>query len=221
MSISWVAFGTRNSFATATTRTNGSMPVGFASGDLLISICCIHNTDDITPTGAGWQELAQWTGAGMTTIAMWKISDGTETTGPQYDWTNAAAGFTLMYCWRSTVGFATPVVKNTNTGSTSTHSVTGFNATSAGAWAVYMDQALANTALATPAGWTEDRDGGSATSVDRDTAGHKELAGGGDPSGNISVTGANAEWLMEMLELTESSLKVPVMVHHLKQQGIS
>ena len=207
MTISFVNFGTRNSVASATSRTNGSPVAGIAAGDALLSLCCVHNTDTITPTI--WTPLTQWAGTGMTTLGVWKISDGTETTGPTFNWTNAAAAFTLMLAWRSTVGFAaTPfVVKNANSGTGATHSVTGFNASQAGSWAIYLDQALANTALAAPAGWTEDRDGGSATSVDRDTAGHKALTNAGDASGNISVTGANANWLMQMAELLEVSAK--------------
>ena len=207
MTISWINFGTRNNSAGATTRTNGTVVAGIAAGDLLYSVCGIAAAETITlSTPAGFTTLAQWAGTGIQAMGAWKISDGAEATGPTFTWTSSVACFTLMYAWRSTVGFAsTPmVVKNTNSGTTATHSVTGFNWTQAASWAIYSGQALANTAYATPANFIEDRDGGSATGNTRDATGNRASTGAGNACGNISITAANAAWLMQMIELVEN-----------------
>jgi hypothetical protein len=68
---------------------------------------------------------------------------------------------------------------------------------------IYIDAAAANTAIAQPTGWTERLDGGSATGATRNANGDKTVASSGGSSGNISVTGANAAWVMWQIELHE------------------
>jgi hypothetical protein len=89
----------------------------------------------------------------------------------------------------------------TGTGSTSTHTSTGFNTDADNALALYLDACAANTAIATPSGWTEDLDGGSATSATRQAFGSKSIATSGTGSGNISVTGGNAAWVQFQIEI--------------------
>jgi hypothetical protein len=72
-------------------------------------------------------------------------------------------------------------------GTTATHTSTGFTSDANDALAVYADAAAANTAIATPAGWTEDVDAGSATDAGRTAFGNKAIA----TSGTAAATSAS------------------------------
>lgn len=200
MAIAYVNSGTRNATAGATSR-NCALPASLANGNILIAACCVKNGDDISISGTGWAQLGTQIkiGTSFTAILAWRLVDGSEV-DCSFSWTNSAAAQVHMHQYSGTA--LSPIGSiNSNSGSTSTHSCTGVTTTRNNSTVVYIDQAAANTALATPAGWTEDQDGGSATSVTRDTNGKKSVATSGSASGDISVTGAAADWVMYQVEL--------------------
>jgi hypothetical protein len=123
---------------------------------------------------------------------------------PTFTWTGSAACSAQIGYYsdpQNTMNIGVSVSGTTGTGSTSTHTSTGFNSDANNALAIYIDVAAANTGLATPSGWTEDSDTGSATDAGRTTFGNKAIASSGSASGNISVTGANAAWVQFQIEL--------------------
>ena len=190
-----VASGTSKSQVVHATRTNGN---------LLIASCLIKNNDAITFTGAGWAQLGSTVHVGTTTtvILAYRIVDGTEPT-IVFNWTNSSAARSLMaqYSGVNASSFGT-IASNSGTGTT--HSKTGFNTTAANSFVIYRDENSINNGVATPAGWTEDYDQGSAGANADSVAGHKLVVTSGSASGDISVTGGNADWVMWQIELLDA-----------------
>lgn len=199
MAITYVAVGSRANSSGATSRAP-ALPTTRTNGDLLIAICGSKNNATHSVSGTGWTKIAQVnSGANWTVSLCWLIVNGSEA-APTISWTGSVACFAHVIQYSGTS--ATPFgASNSNTGTTSTHSCTQITTTGSNSMVVYLDGAAANTALATPSGWTENNDSGSTTGATRDTAGSKTIASSGTGSGDISVTGANDAWVMWQYEL--------------------
>ena len=199
MAIAYVNAGTGTGAASGTTMTQ-TVPASLVNGNLLIAIGCISNGDTITVSGTGWSKFGQVSvGSTFTACLAYTIVSGTPPSCV-FSWTNTVANRSIAWQWSGTA--AAPFgASASNTGSTSTHSNSGITTTADASVVIYIDGAKANTALATPAGWTENSDVGSATAGMRTTAGLKAVNQGGSASGAISVTGAAADWVMWQIEL--------------------
>ena len=199
MAIAYVNAGTGTGAASGTTATQ-TVPASLVDGNLLIAIGCVANGDTISVSGTGWSNFGQVTiGTTFSACLAWCIVSGTPPSAV-FSWTNSAANRTIAWQWSGTA--RTPFGNSaSNSGSTSTHSNSGITTTADASVVIYIDGAKANTALATPAGWTENSDVGSTTAGMRTTAGLKAVSQGGSASGAISVTGAAADWVMWQIEL--------------------
>lgn len=200
----FTAIGARSTTAGATTLTPAKPTVSGLGGKML-AVCQTKNNDTHSTTTGGWNLIAQVNSGANFTASLWEAAE--TAAAPVFTWTGsvAAAAQVAYYCNANapvdaTIGFAV----NSN-GLTSTHATASSNSTGGDSLAVYVDAAAANTALATPAGWTEDADAGSATDAGRTTFGSKSLGASGSASGAISVTGANAAWVQFQVELMESA----------------
>jgi hypothetical protein len=121
---------------------------------------------------------------------------------PAITWTGSADASARTHALRDTKADGAPCayLGTVGTGTGATHTSTGGNTSFNDSRVVYVDHANANTALATPSGWTENTDSGSATGPVRTTFGGKDAATAGTGSGNISVTGAAAAWVQQQIE---------------------
>ncbi len=201
MAIAYVNAGSVSSAASVTTRTPG-LPASRVNGNILLAVCSTGNNATHTWSGTGWNKIGGNinSGASFTTSIGWCIVNGSES-APTISWTGSAGVVALVWQLSGAHPTQTFTNLNTNSGSTSTHSATGFTGSAVGSRAVYIDSANANTGLATPSGWTEHSDTGAATFPSRITIGSKSIGTGA--SGNISVTGANAAWTMRIFELLQ------------------
>lgn len=195
--------------ATAQTSRSPTLPASRVNGNILIAACVSKNNASHTWSGTGWTKIGSNvnSGASFTSSIGWRIVDGSEGQ-PTISWTGSADAAAII--WQLSGTSATQPFSNinTNAGTTSTHSATGITGTAAGSWALYIDNAAANTGLATPASWTERSDVGDATVVSRFTLGNRSIGTGS--SGNISVTGANAAWTMRIFELLQQAYTLAV-----------
>lgn len=199
MTVAYVNASTSGSNASIAT-LNGSVPASLVSGNILISHCSVKNNETITVTGTGWSKLGQVNStASFTDCLAWCVVTGTPPSCT-FTWTTAAACRTITYQYSGTQEYPFGASLS-NTGSTSTHSNTGITTTGDRSMVIYIDGCAANTALATPAGWTESEDTGSTTAAIRGTMGNKAVTTGGTASGSISVTGGAAAWVMWQIEL--------------------
>lgn len=201
----FVAAGTRAQSAGAATITPGKPAVSGAAGALVAIVTSKNNATHSSAT-AGWTKLAQVNSGASFTASLWIASESAS--APTVTWTGSVACSAQIAYYNdpsNNVLAAVSVSGTTGSGTTSTHTSTGFTSDAANALAVYVDAAAANTAIATPAGWTEDVDNGSATDAGRTAFGSKAIATSGTGSGNISVTGANAAWVQFQIELKGSA----------------
>lgn len=211
-------FGAASVTAGDTLRTP-SLPLTRSNGQLLIAGCCTKNNDVHSWSGTGWTKFDQVnSGSGFTASLAFCIVNGSES-APTCSWTNSSAARALMTSWSGTDG-ANPFdgAHNSNTGTGATHSCTGFNTTRNDSRVIYIDLANVNTTLATPSGWTENLDAGSGTSVSRHVIGGKDIATSGTASGDISVTGGAAEWVMWQIELRSPAASGNPWYFNLQQQ---
>lgn len=190
------------------TTLNGKVPASLVDGNILISHCSIKNNETITVTGTGWQKLFQVNStAGFTDCLAWCVVSGTPPSCT-FTWTSSVACRTITYQYSGVERYPFGASLS-NTGSAATHSNTGITTTRDNSLVIYMDGCAANTAMATPAGWTENEDTGSSTALIRGTVGSKTVTTRGTASGSISVTGGAAAWVMWQIELLAPLTFVP------------
>lgn len=201
----FVSAGARATSASASTITPVKpTTVGNAGGVLLAVITTNNNATHSTAT-LGWTRIGAQvnSGAGFT-ASLWIAAQAAA--NPVFTWTGAApASAQISYYWDVNGPIDTTVAAFTNNnGTANPHTTAAFNSTRANALAVYVDVVDSNaSALATPAGWTEDVDGGTAAGdVGRTAFGSKILGAAGSSSGAISVSGASAAWVQWQVELT-------------------
>ena len=191
------------STATAQTSRTPAAPANRQVGDIELAHCASENNATHSVSGSGWVKLGQTnSGASWTVSHYYRIYDGSNV-DPVISWTGSADASARRHAFRDG-GVATDLpayLGTVGTGTGATHTSTGGNTSADDSLAVYIDHATANTALATPSGWSEHKDSGSATGPCRTTMGSKEVATGGSGSGNISVTGAAAAWVQQQIEI--------------------
>ena len=213
MTVAYVNASTTGSSAGATT-LNGSVPASLVDGNILISHISVKNNETITVSGTGWTKWNQVNStAGFTDCLAWCLVSGTPPSCT-FTWSSSVACRTITYQYSGTARnpFGASL---SNTGSTSTHSNSGITTTRNNSMVIYIDGCAANTALATPAGWTENEDTGSSTAAIRGTMGSKAITSSGSASGSISVTGGNAAWVMWQIELKPLELGFPILKPHM------
>lgn len=196
----YVSAGTRVQSAGATTLTPTKPTVAGGTGLLLAVVITKNNATHSTAT-SGWSLIQQVNSGASFTASIWKAAE--TAANPVFTWAGSVAcGAQVTYYQDVNNGIDTTIGSTTsNSGTTATHSTSSINTTRADSLVVYIDAAAANTALATPSGWTENSDTGSATGATRSTFGSKAVATSGSASGAISVTGASAAWVQFQIEL--------------------
>lgn len=175
--------------------------VDSAAGLLVASVCSKNNATHTTVT-PGWTKIAQTNSGASFTASIWIALESAA--APTFSWTGAAAGHAQIAYYSDPangVNNGISVTGTTGSGTTSTHTSTGFNSDAADTLAIYTDACAANTAIATPAGWTENVDNGSATSTTRQAFGSRSLAASGSASGNVSIVGGAAAWVQFQIEI--------------------
>ena len=200
---SYGARGGRTSSAGATSRTP-ALPTGRTAASWLWAMVGSKNNANHSSATAGWTKFGQVNSGASWTVSLWyydPYASGNNPTGSvtiTVTWTGSAACFGS--CWRVQNVFGLGA-SSSNTGTTNPHSTTGITTTGVNSRVMYADGAAANTAMATPAGWTENSDRGSNTGATREVFGGRNLTSSGSSSGNISVNGANAAWVQWQIEL--------------------
>lgn len=193
--------GTRSQSAGATTLTPAK-PTVLGQGGILLAVVTTKNNETHSTVTGGWTKLAQINSGASFTASLWIAPEGSS--APVFTWTSSVACSAQIAYY---VGVDGPIESGgiggstNNNGTTSTHSTAAFNTTKNDALVVYVDVSAANTALAAPAGWTENNDTGSATDAGRTVFGSKAVTTSGTSSGAISVTGAAAAWVQWQVEL--------------------
>lgn len=198
----FVASGALSTATSKTSRTPAA-PSGATTNDIEIVTCASENNATHSYSGSGWTKGGQInSGSGWTVSWGWRRRTGSNV-DPVISWTGTADASARRHAYRGCITSGTPVaaIGTAGTGTGSTHTSTGGNTTAENSLVIYLDHALANTALGQPTGWTENTDSGSATGPVRTAVGRKAMGASGSASGNISVTGAAAAWVNLQLEL--------------------
>lgn len=205
---SYLNVGTRSQSAGATS-LSPALPASRTNGNILFARVHSKNNATHSISGTGWAPipgLAQTNSGASFTVSWWyRIVDGTEA-APTISWTGSVAcAAQIVQYLRDDFENSSPFgfVGTPSTGTTSTHTSTGQNTTRNNSRVLYFDDCAANTAIATPSGWTERYDAGSATGASRTAGGDKSVATSGTASGNISVVGGAAAWVQVQIELRE------------------
>jgi hypothetical protein len=200
----FIRAGARAQSAAATTIAPAKPTVDGATGAQLAVVQSKNNAVHSCAT-AGWSKLGQVNSGASFTASLWIAPESAA--APTFTWSGsvACAAQVAYYSDPQNVLLATVSVLGTaGAGTAATHTSAAITTDAADTLAIYVDAAAANTAIATPAGWTEDVDGGSATDAGRTAFGSKPIAASGTSSGAISVTGAAAAWVQWQLELKGS-----------------
>lgn len=195
-----VIVGTRATNAGAATLTPSKPTVGNTGGILVALLATKNNATHATAT-SGWTLIAQVNSGASFTASIWKALEAA--VAPVFTWTGSVACAAQITYLNAPDGNVDLTVgsSTSNTGSGATHSTTSINSSRDNSDVLYIDAAAANTAMATPSGWTENADGGSATDAGRFVWGNKQIATSGSASGAISVTGAAADWVQWQVEI--------------------
>lgn len=202
----YISVGTASQSAGATTLTPAA-PAGQLMGDLDFASIATENNETISVTAAGWVKL----GSTVQQNATWqeelwvRLYTGTNT-NPDFSWTSSVGCSARRWLIRD--GLASTTLggfHNTNSGTGTTHTATGANSTGNDSIAMYLSHAEANTALGADAGYVEKFDAGSATGPYRLVVGTRDQATSGAGADNFSATGANASWIMRIIEVQNAA----------------
>lgn len=199
----YIAVGTASQSAGATGLTPTGAPTGIIVGDMEFCSIATENNETISCSGSGWNKI----GSTVQQNATWqeelwyRFYDGSNV-NPAFTWSSSVGCSARRWIFRDTAASSTLFgFHTTNSGATSTHSITGSNATGDDSTVMYLSHAEANTALGADADYTERFDAGSATGPYRLVVGNRDQATSGAGSANFSATGANASWVMRLLEI--------------------
>lgn len=190
----------------ATSRTP-KLPGNRVNGNLLIAVCRSSGAPTHSWSGNGWTKLDQVDVSDSTAVSLaWCVVDGSEGQ-PVCSWTGNQSCGAIVYQFTGTDG-NTPFngAHLSNTGNTSPHTNAGVTTLGTDSLAIYIDGTSASIALSQPIGWTEHSDQGMIVADTRLAMGSKVVSGSGNPSGAISVTGANTDWVMWQIELLSPSV---------------
>lgn len=191
------------------TTLNPTLPGSRVNGNVLLAVCASKNADTHSCATSGWVQWpsgVQFQYSTTLHVSFWIYEVNGSETAPSITWTNSSACLARIFQFTRAVrnlGETVGPTYSNNSGNGATHSTSSFNTSADNSLGVYIDIASANTALATPAGWTERSDTGSALAAMQLTIGDKSMPTSGGATGAISVTGANAAWIQIQLELLE------------------
>jgi hypothetical protein len=190
------------SVATSQTSRTPALPSGLLIGDLVIAHCASENNATHSCATAGWTKLGQTNAGASWTVSHWWALNNGSLSAPTITWSGSVDASARTHAFRD-VNAVTPCayLGGLYFGTSSTHASSGLPTTVDNVLMVYLDHANANTALATPAGWTEATDSGSATGPCRTTLGYMAAAFAGTGPEDIIVTGAAAAWVQCQLEI--------------------
>jgi hypothetical protein len=199
----YISVGTASSSAGATSITPTGAPATRLLGDMEFASVATENNNAISVSGTGWAQV----GSTVQQDATWQQAifarryNGTNV-DPAFSWTGSVGCSARRWIFRDVTHAATFIgFHATNSGSTSTHSITGQNSTANNSDVMYLSHAEANTALGADADYTERFDAGSATGPYRLVVGDRTQATSGAGAANFSATGAAASWVMRLLEM--------------------
>lgn len=201
MPATYFSASARAAAAAVTTITPG-LPSGQSRGVVYAVVSSANNAVHATAT-TGWTKKGQWNSGANFTVSLFYADRSAVAAGPTVTWAGAANASGQCTGWDDPLNplIADPGTVVSNTGTGTNHSSASFNATAPDSLAIYFDLCAVNTALATPAGWTEHADAGSATDAARTVFGSRSLTNTGDASGAIAVVGGNAAWVQLQVEL--------------------
>jgi hypothetical protein len=170
-------------------------------GGILVCVACSKNNTTHTTSTTGWSKLGQTNSGASFTSSVFVARVGAAAPNIQFGATIAGSGQVSCYASPDTAIDLTIGASSSSAGTTTTHTSTSINTTRANSAVIYADVCAANAAMTTPAGWTENIDAGSATSVTHHVLGIEALGASGSASGAISATGANGAWVQWQIEL--------------------
>ena len=202
---SYLNAGTYLNTASATSMSP-ALPTGRVNGNILIATVRHIGTAVMSVGGGGWQALGSQiqNGSALRVSQWWRVVDGTEA-APTVSWTGALNASAQIHQYsRENYDTTSPfgTIGTADVGATATHTSPEITTTRDNSLVIYIDVASANTALATPSGWTEDSDTGATGPPNgRMTAGSKTVTVSGTATGNISVTGAATNFIQRQIEL--------------------
>lgn len=204
-----VDFGAALVTAGVTSRTPLYAGAARVTDDIEIAYNQKENNAVDTTASSGWNKLFQHDSSTTWSQSIyWRRYNGANI-DPVITWTGSADAQARRFVYRYAHKTVTPV-KDHGTfgqGTTTTHTSTGANTTAPASKVLYMDSCNANTALAEPAGWTEQADSGSGTGPNRFAMGDKEILASGGASGNISVIGGGTRWVQSQMEFLKDATR--------------
>jgi hypothetical protein len=201
MTMVYVAAGARSASAGATLLTPALPTITGRDLGALLAVVSVKSNATITTAQPGWTKLYQDNSGASFTTAYFIAPVGSS--APGCTWTGSvAAGAQCFYVEDADNPMVTNAVggSTVNSDSTAAHTSGSFNTTRQLSLVAYIDTTSSNAGLATPAGWTEDVDGGSATDGGRTVFGTRFVETQGDASGAISVTGGATAWVQRQIE---------------------
>lgn len=182
---------------------NPAKPTVDGAAGILIAVVASKNNTTHTTSTTGWSKLTQVNSGANWTVSIFYAAESAG--APTFSFGATVAGHGQIFYYADPANSVdlvlTSSASSSSTGATSTHTSTSINTTRDNSLVVYLDACSVSTALATPAGWTENIDNGSATSATRQGAGSKSVATSGSASGAISITAGNAAWVQYQLEI--------------------
>lgn len=213
MTAAYVNAGAYAATAAATT-LSPALPAALVAGNQLLAVVSSKNNfTHVWPSG--WTKLGQRNGGGSFTVSWGCRTIGTSNTAPTITiGSSTVAGGAQLFQLSGTHAPEPFGAVVSNNGTITTHTVSSLTATRPASRALYFEAAAANTGLATPSGWTEHSDLGSSTGATRIVIGSKLLGFQGALAGAISVSGANAAWVMVEIELLAPTRKISAVLRH-------
>lgn len=174
-----------------------------SNNSILVAVCVSKNNGTHATATSGWTKINQTNSGASFTASIWWALQGSA--NPVFTWTGSVACsaevFEVKPSADATIDTALiALLGAVGAGTTSTHTSAGGNTGRNDADVIYYDVCAANTAAATPTGWSELFDVGSTTSVTRHVFGQKTVATSGSASGAISITAGNAAWVQWQLQ---------------------
>lgn len=174
---------------------------------VLLAVCLTKNNATHATATTGWNLVQQVNSGAGFTVSLWKALQGAA--APVFTWTGSVAcSAQVTYAVDPENQFSLSSVSllgAAGTGTTSPHTSAGGTTTFANALALYFDGCATNTTLTTPAGWTSDFSGSSATSGTAHNWGHKAIATSGTASGAISTAGGAAAYVQFQIQIIEAT----------------
>lgn len=217
----YISVGTASQSAGATSINPTGAPAGRLLGDIEYCSVATENNETISVSGTGWAQRGSTVPEDTTwqEALFWRRYDGSNV-DPDFSWSSSVGCSARRWIERDAKTSGDPHGgSNTNSGTGTTHSITGINATANNSLVQYLSHSEANTALGADAGYAEKFDAGSATGPYRLTVGTRDQATSGAGADNFSATGANASWVMRLDEIYCS--EAGAQTSRTKQENIS